>query len=378
MKPGGPKRERQNVQILLVEDDPDDVWIMRNLLSDRWDGPFKLTHVELLSAGLERVAEVRFDIILLDLSLPDSQGLETFFTMHAHAQDVPIVVLSGYNDESTAVRAVQAGAQDYLVKGSVDDNLLVRSIRYAIERTRRHIAEAALRDASEEFRAAREIQQRLFPAAAPALPGFDIAGALYPAKATAGDYFDYIPMLGNCVGVVVGDVSSHGMGPALLMSETRACLRTLALGHSDVGDILTLANRMLSADTDDFHFVTLALARIDPASCEMVYGSAGQRSYLLAQRPQRDRVGQYEPAVGCRCRDPRARRSAAGAAARRRAIDDDRRGGGGRIGRSRSGSAWAGLWKSSPPAASSPRRKSSPRCGAKSTNSAGINRYKMT
>ncbi len=281
MSPSRSAADRPNIQILLVEDDPDDVWVMRNLLGDRWDGPFKLTHVELLSAGLERLSEVAFDIILLDLSLPDSQGLETFFTMHANAADVPIVVLSGYNDESIAVRAVQAGAQDYLVKGQVDDNLLVRSIRYAIERTRRHKAEEALRDASEEFRAAKEIQQRLFPASAPQLPGFDIAGAAWPAKATAGDYFDYIPMLGDCLGVVVGDVSSHGMGPALLMSETRACLRTLAHGLSDVGEILTRANQMLSADTHDFHFVTLALARLDAARCEVVYGSAGQRSYLL-------------------------------------------------------------------------------------------------
>jgi serine phosphatase RsbU (regulator of sigma subunit) len=144
-----------------------------------------------------------------------------------------------------------------------------------------HKAEAALRDASEEFRAAREIQQRLFPSSSPQLPGFDIAGAAYPAKATAGDYFDYIPMQGNCLGVVVGDVSSHGMGPALLMSETRACLRALSIGLCDVGEILTRANQMLSADTHDFHFVTLALARIDPATCELVYGSAGQRSYLL-------------------------------------------------------------------------------------------------
>ena len=85
----------------------------------------------------------------------------------------------------------------------------------------------SMRDTSEEFRAAQEIQQRLYPGESPTLPGFDIAGALFPAKATAGDYFDYIPMLDGCLGVVLGDVSSHGMGPALLMSETRACLRTL-------------------------------------------------------------------------------------------------------------------------------------------------------
>lgn len=271
----------KRIRILLVEDDPDDVWVMRNLLGDRWDAPFDLVQVELLSAAVERCAEDVFDVILLDLSLPDSHGLETFFAMHAHVGEVPIVVLSGYNDERTAIKAVQAGAQDYLVKGQVNDHLLVRSIRYAIERGRRHRAEEEMRETSEEFRAAGEIQQRLYPSQPPSLPGFDIAGALHPAKATAGDYFDYIPMLDNCLGLVVGDVSSHGMGPALLMSETRACLRTLTQIHSDVGEILTRANRLLAADTSDFHFVTLAMVRLDPRDRSMAYASAGQRGYLL-------------------------------------------------------------------------------------------------
>jgi len=273
--------ETQRVRILLVEDDPHDVWVMRNLLGDRWDGPFELVQVELLSAGIERCSQDVFDVVLLDLTLPDSRGLETFFAMHARAGKVPIVVLTAYDDETTAVKAVQAGAQDYLVKGQVDDNLLVRSIRYAIERSRRHHAEEALRESSEEFRAAGEIQQRLFPEKAPSVEGFDIAGALYPAKATAGDYFDYIPMLQQCLGIVIGDVSSHGMGPALLMSETRACLRTLSQSYFDVGDILTRANRVLAADTGDFHFVTLAMARLDCRTRSMVYASAGQRGYLF-------------------------------------------------------------------------------------------------
>jgi serine phosphatase RsbU (regulator of sigma subunit) len=273
--------ETQRVRILLVEDDTDDVWLIRNFLMDRWDGPFELQHAELLSAALQRCAEETFDVILLDLALPDSRGLETFIGMHAAAGGVPIVVLSGYNDQTIAIKAVQAGAQDYLVKGQVDDHLLVRSIRYAIERNRRHQAEEALRDTTEEFRAAQEIQQRLYPLQPPCLPGFDIAGALYPAKATAGDYFDYIPMLDQCLAIVLGDVSSHGMGPALLMSETRACLRTLTQSYSDVGEILTRANRLLAADTSDFHFVTLAMVRLDPRAQRLVYASAGQRGYLL-------------------------------------------------------------------------------------------------
>ncbi len=273
--------DTQRVKILLVEDDPDDVWVMRSLLGDRWDGPFELVHVELLSAGLARSANDTFDVVLLDLALPDRQGLETFLAMHAHADGIPIVVLSGYDDEMTAMKAVQAGAEDYLVKGQVSDQLLVRSIRYAIERNRRSRAEEALRATSEEFRVAQEIQQRLFPEEAPSLEGFDIAGALYPARATAGDYYDYIPMLEQCLGIVVGDVSGHGMGPALIMSETRACLRTLAQSYFDVGDILSRANRVLAADTGEFHFVTLAMARLDPRTRSMVYASSGQRGYLL-------------------------------------------------------------------------------------------------
>jgi sigma-B regulation protein RsbU (phosphoserine phosphatase) len=271
----------ERVRILLVEDDPDDVYIIRNLLGDRWHGPFDLVHVELLSAAIQRCQEEPFDVVLLDLGLPDSNGLETFFSIYARAGDVPIVVLSGLSDELAAVKAVQAGAQDYLVKGQLTDRLLVRSLRYAIERSRRHHAEEAMRDTSEEFRAAGEIQQRLYPARAPVLKGFEIAGALYPAKATAGDYFDYIPMLDDCLGLVVGDVSSHGMGPALVMSETRACLRTLAQANSDVGEILTRANRVLAADSSELHFVTLAMARLDPHNRTMVYASAGQRGYLL-------------------------------------------------------------------------------------------------
>ena len=271
----------RRIRLLLVEDDPDDVWMMRNLLGDRWDEPFDMVHVELLSAAVERLAEESYDIILLDLTLPDSQGLETFFAMHAQADETPIVVLSGCNDEQIAVKAVQAGAQDYLVKGQVNDHILIRSIRYAIERGRRYRAEEAVRDTSEEFRAAQEIQQRLYPNKPPELPGFEIAGALFSAKSTAGDYFDFIPMLDGCLGVVLGDVSSHGMGPALLMSETRACLRTLAEIHDDVGKILTHANRLLATDASEQHFVTLAMVRLDPRDRSMVYASAGQRGYLL-------------------------------------------------------------------------------------------------
>ncbi|HBO42439.1 MAG TPA: hypothetical protein DD670_00565 [Planctomycetaceae bacterium] len=272
---------RTRVRILLVEDDQDDVWIMRNLLADRWDSPFELVHAETLAVAMRHCATGQIDLILLDLSLPDSRGLETFLVMYAAADGVPIVVLTGDRNETLGVRAVQAGAEDYLVKDQMDDQLLIRSIRYALERRRRHRIEDQLRDTSEEFRGAQQIQKRLFPATPPNLEGFDIASGLYPAKATAGDYFDYIPMSDGRLAVVIGDVTGHGMGPALLMAETRACLRTLVEVSSDPSEILTRANRVLARDTDGSRFVTLMLAAIDPRDCSLQYASAGQRGYLL-------------------------------------------------------------------------------------------------
>src|SRR5205085_6525134 len=89
-----------------------------------------------LSVALQRLAQGGIGVVLADLSLPDSHGIETFERLHSQAPQVPIIVLSGLNDTRLAVQAVHDGAQDYLIKGQVDGQLLVRAIRYAIERKR--------------------------------------------------------------------------------------------------------------------------------------------------------------------------------------------------------------------------------------------------
>ena len=150
-----------------------------------------------------------------------------------------------------------------------------------IDLTERRRAQGALRTVEAEFDIAREIQGALFPDTSPSLPGFDIAGASHPATATSGDYFDYIPMLDGGLGIVIADVTSHGLGPALLMSDTRACLRTLATICTDPGEILTRANRILSQDTRDGRFITLFFARINPNTRVLHYASAGHEAYLL-------------------------------------------------------------------------------------------------
>ena len=115
--------DRQPIRILLVEDDPDDVWIMRGLLGDRWDGPFDLAQVEQLASGIRRCQDEPFDVILLDLSLPDSQGLETFLAMHTHAGEVPIVQAMSLLGDSNflvfiVVSMVVAGLMQFYFMGT--------------------------------------------------------------------------------------------------------------------------------------------------------------------------------------------------------------------------------------------------------------------
>jgi len=122
------------VNILLVEDNPSDVRLLQEALSEVNAPRFAIVHAGRLSDVGKRLEEGGIDVVLLDLTLPDSHGLGTLLRMQDQAPDVPIVVLTGTDDEALAMQAVQAGAQDYLVKGQVDGSLLVRSVRYAIER----------------------------------------------------------------------------------------------------------------------------------------------------------------------------------------------------------------------------------------------------
>ena len=133
----------RSIRTLLIEDNPGDARLIGAFLGEVQGVQIHLEQAERLSAGLTRLGETEIDVILLDLGLPDSQGIETFLGAHREAQGVPIVVLSGTEDETLAIRAVHEGAQDYLVKGELSSRALERSLRYAIERGR---AERALRE----------------------------------------------------------------------------------------------------------------------------------------------------------------------------------------------------------------------------------------
>lgn len=124
------------IKILLIEDNPGDARLIKEYLTEVKNAKINLEIVDRLQKGLDYIENEYLDIILLDLKLPDSEGLKSFDSVINYAPGIPIIVLTGLNDENTAIKAVKMGAQDYLVKDKVESDLLIRSIRYAIERKR--------------------------------------------------------------------------------------------------------------------------------------------------------------------------------------------------------------------------------------------------
>jgi diguanylate cyclase len=131
MKPQEPGRS-----VLLIEDNPGDARLIREMLAEGDDVSFRLSHADRLSRGMELLGHKDIDLVLLDLSLPDSHGIGTFTKVYAHSPKVPIIVLSGNDDQQLALYAVKSGAQDYLVKGKIDRELLLKAMQYSIERKR--------------------------------------------------------------------------------------------------------------------------------------------------------------------------------------------------------------------------------------------------
>jgi signal transduction histidine kinase len=137
------------VKVLLIEDSPSDAVLLEESLNNGNHGRFEITHVERLADGLERLRNAKFDVLLLDLSLPDSSGRDTFLYARAEAPQLPIIVMTGDADEAVGLDALRQGIQDYLIKGQAFGRQTSRSIRYAIERKQLEMALQRERDQLE-------------------------------------------------------------------------------------------------------------------------------------------------------------------------------------------------------------------------------------
>ncbi|MBN2475219.1 MAG: response regulator [Pirellulales bacterium] len=156
--------EVERVRVLLIEDCPTDARVVQFLLRQARGamevrhGLFEVTRADRLASALDRLARADFDVVLLDLQLPDSDGLETLTRVKTAAEDVPIIVMTGLDDDGIALSVIQSGAQDYLAKDHLDERVLARTIRHAIERKRAEVQ--LLRRAGELEAAHARIQQQ--------------------------------------------------------------------------------------------------------------------------------------------------------------------------------------------------------------------------
>ncbi|MFC0526560.1 PP2C family protein-serine/threonine phosphatase [Phytohabitans kaempferiae] len=256
--PGG-----ERLRVLLVEDDDADAFLVGELLAEA-DAKVDLAVTASLTEARERVAGV--DCVLLDLGLPDAQGLDGLRQVLAMAEHAAVVVLTGRQDEHLGVGAVAEGAQDYLLKGQVDGVLLTRALRYAVERKRadenaRRLREVELRQAESA-----RLERGLLPQPLMTTELVETHPFYQPGRHAAvigGDFYDVV-QAGDRLHLIVGDVCGHGADEAALGVELRVAWRALILAGVPEDAVLPALEQVLMSERKAREiFATVAAVTLD-------------------------------------------------------------------------------------------------------------------
>jgi len=271
------------MRVLLVEDDDGDALLVEEeleLSGARVDLERRRTLGEAAAAGLQR-----FDCVLLDLNLPDAQGLEGLHELRELAPDLAVLVLTGLDDERRGIEAVGAGAQDYLIKGSTSGVLLARSLRYAVERRRAEHTQQQLSIAQLEARENARLERGLLPEPLVTDPNLTLASHYKPGRRRAllgGDFFDVVQTPGGTVHAIVGDVSGHGPDEAALGVSLRIAWRTLVLAGIEPEALLHHLQNVLTVERHARQvFTTVCMVSVDPARERATLRLAGHPPPLL-------------------------------------------------------------------------------------------------
>ncbi|WP_199796489.1 PP2C family protein-serine/threonine phosphatase [Pseudonocardia dioxanivorans] len=272
-------------RVLLVEDDPGDAFLVQELLSEV-DPEVDLTIAGSLAEVLERELWAAADCILLDLNTPGTTGgLDSLRQLLRADPSAAVCVLTGLDDEYLGIAAVGIGAQDYLVKGKADGAVLIRAIRYAIERRR---AEAGLVRLREEQLAAAEsvrLERGLMPT--PLLAGSGVAARTFyrsgrTRSVIGGDFFDAVRDPRGRVHAIVGDVCGHGPDEAALGALLRVSWRALVLAGVDESQVLPNLQEVLVSERHDARlFTTVCTVAIAPNGSDSSDGSDGAGGALV-------------------------------------------------------------------------------------------------
>ena len=269
----------ESVRVLLVEDHPDDIAQVRAVLGQVVARSFTVVTAPEARTAMTELGAHAYDVVLLGLSRSAVQSGDGFAVIRQLGKTAPVVVLGALDDEDLAVKAVNRGAQDYLVKERLTADLLVRSIRYARERHR--LLADQTRRLQYELRVAAFVQQSFLPATVPEAPGHDIGAHLHASGQVGGDFYDFIDLPPDRVAVAVGDASGKGIPGAILMAETQGVLRAEAATCATPVELVRTLNRALLHDQDQDRFVTLFYGVLAVPTGRFTFVNAGHPRALL-------------------------------------------------------------------------------------------------
>jgi serine phosphatase RsbU (regulator of sigma subunit) len=257
----------ETIGVLLVEDDDGDARLVEDDLAERLPRA-RIARSRTLREALATLGQT-IDCVLLDLGLPDAIGLDAVAKLRAQAPGTPLIVLTGLADEAAGVAAVEAGAQDYLVKGNVGGDQLARSIRYAIGRRQAEKAERDLLLAEAQAREMTRLEKGLAPRPLIESTSVWVASCYRAGRSRAllgGDFFDLVQGADDSLHVLVGDVCGHGPDEAAIGVSLRAAWRALALAGNNPEVVLETLQQVLEHERHlPGLFATLCTLEIEPA-----------------------------------------------------------------------------------------------------------------
>jgi len=285
------------IRLLLIEDDDGDALLVEELFNISGAYMEIVRAQTLAEARREDLAEI--DCVLLDLDLPDAQGLSGLHTLKADRADIAVLVLTGLDDERRGMEAVGAGAQDYLVKGQIDGQGLTRAVHYAVERLRADEARRELEVARLHAEENARLERGLLPAPLVHDDALLLSAHYRPGRRRAllgGDFYDAVQTADGTVHAVIADVSGHGPDAAALGVALRIAWRTLVIGGRAEEDLLPTLQVMHRHERHfTWMFTTLCMVTIAPDRRSVKIQLAGHPPPLLITD---DDITALEPAQG--------------------------------------------------------------------------------
>ncbi len=279
--------------ILVVDDSPTNLQVLSGMLKDRG---YKARPVPGGKLALEAARRDPPDLILLDINMPEMNGYEVCEHLKADVQlkGIPVIFISALTELLDKVKAFAVGGVDYLTKpfqmeelhARVETHLKLRRLQIELEEYSRQL-ELARDRLKRDLELAREVQQGFLPLQLPQIAGYEFFAFYESALEVGGDYYDFIPLPGRCVAILLGDVAGKGVAAALLMAKLSADARFCILTEPDPAFAVTKLNALIIRSGIADRFVTLVAAILNPENHTVTLVNAGHPSPLIYHRATR-------------------------------------------------------------------------------------------